>query len=199
MKKHNPFRSTLVIVTRFLIGWYALGNQRKWYSRWSRWCVASSISLLTKGFVKWNSNGVYLYTYIQLLPFDYVIVFCSTSQLHLEERKFVLVHCTCKSIAFICLANLFWEYFLTYMIYIYFIIIAKELKLKFCYYLTKILIFLYLYLFFTFLSNVIIKNIDFFKIIRLLIFKIFLVFIIIARNKSFEGYVWSVLIDSIYL
>lgn len=38
-------------------------------------------------------------------------------------------------------------------------------------------------------TKLIIKNIDFFKIIRLLIFKIFLVFIIIARNKSFEGYV----------
>lgn len=130
MKKHNPFRSTLVIVTRFLIGWYALGNQRKWYSRWSRWCVASSISLLTKGFVKWNSNGVYLYTYIQLLPFDCVIVFCSTSQLHLEERKFVLVHCTCKSIAFICLANLFWEYFLN-ILYIYiFYYNCKRIEIK---------------------------------------------------------------------
>lgn len=89
-----------------------------------------------------------------------------------------------------------------HFIYIYFIIIAKELKkllLLFDKNINFFYIYIYFNLFFSFLSNIILKNIDFFKIIRLLIFKIFLVFIIIARNKSFEGYVWSVLIDSIYL
>lgn len=79
-----------------------------------------------------------------------------------------------------------------HFIYIYFIIIAKELKkllLLFDKNINFFYIYIYFNLFFSFLSNIILKNIDFFKIIRLLIFKIFLVFIIIARNKSFEGYV----------
>lgn len=144
---------------------------------------------------KWSSL-VYLHTITSIRLCDCILQHESTAFRGEEVRissLHVQIYCIYLFGKFIL--RIFFKHF----IYIYFIIIAKELKLNFCYYLTKILIFLYLYLFFTFLSNVIIKNIDFFKIIRLLIFKIFLVSIIIARNKSFEGYVWSVLIDSIYL
>lgn len=79
--KSIPFSFNSTYRNAVLISWYALGNQRKWYSRWSRWCVTSSISLVTKGFVEWNSNGVYLYLPTYNYFHSIMTVFCSTSQL----------------------------------------------------------------------------------------------------------------------
>lgn len=63
--------------------------------------------------------------------------------------------------------------FFKHFIYIYFIIIAKELKkllLLFDKNINFFYIYIYFNLFFSFLSNIILKNIDFFKIIPIVNF-----------------------------
>lgn len=143
---------------------------------------------------KW-SLLVYLHTITSIRLCDCILQHESTAFRGEEVRissLHVQIYCIYLFGKFIL--RIFFKHFI-HDIYIYiFYYNCKRIEIKLLLLFDKninffLSIFILTYFLVFFRTKLIIKNIDFFKIIRLLIFKIFLVFIIIARNKSFEGYV----------
>lgn len=91
---------------------------------------------------KWS---LLVFTYIQLLPFDYDCILQHESTRHLEEevRRIGSLHVMRTNISRLFVWQIYLGIFLNILyIYIYmYFLITKDLRLKLCRYLTKVLIF----------------------------------------------------------